>query len=341
MADQLTSDDCLADDYNGTVAIAALAGYSGQEELAGTWWSKTVGYRQFYDPAQQVFVSPSSGFVGSAEGSRYTYVWYNAMWDPAGLATLLGGYEPALGQLRGYFTSTRVDFKNENDLHTPFIATLWGDPGLTRSTLQANVPNMFQDNSPQGRSGNDDCGTMSAWLVLVQSGLYSFNPAWGWYVLTAPAFPRVEMDLGRGGKRLVITANSTNEQDVIQQVKRDGVVRAEPWLLAADICNGGQLDFTLGPGPSSWAENPSAPPLPFPLPQPVLTGFSIHGTTLSLSAINGSPGGTWALLQSTNVALPLSQWETHCTGTYDGNGSFSTNILNAATNNQQFYILTE
>jgi autotransporter-associated beta strand protein len=78
-----------------------------------------------------------------------------------------------------------------------------------------------------------------------------------------------------------------------------------------------------------------------PLPQPVLTGFSIHGTTLSLSAINGSPGGTWALLQSTNVALPLSQWETHCTGTYDGNGSFSTNILNAATNNQQFYILTE
>ncbi|MEI6074814.1 MAG: glycoside hydrolase domain-containing protein, partial [Verrucomicrobiota bacterium] len=596
MADRLANNSCLRDDYNGTVAIAALAGYSGQEELAGQWWSKTLGYRQFYDPVQKVFPG-----VGSAEGGQYTYVWYNAMWDPAGLAALLGGYEQALGQLRGYFKSTRVDFANENDLHTPFIATLWGDPGLTRSTLQTNLPKMFQDNSPYGRSGNDDCGTMSAWLVLVQSGLYSFNPACGWYVLTAPSFPRVEIDLGRGGKRLVITANSTNEQDVIQQVTRDGVVRAEPWLLAADICNGGQLDFTLGPGTSSWAKNPSTPPLPFqsgplkwngnvsgtwdttttnwsgfanryaegidvmfddsaagfvvsgsaspgsvtfnsstnayvisaaiggwcpvtklgsatvtftgvntysgptsirsgtlalgaggainntanitiaaggtldvsaipactlsaklnasgagtaggstaavikggttvslasqgvslaftpallledadhpslvisqgdlnlgaggltvtasgtlgvgdyllltnisgvisgsfsstnldgvtfaagtsgslivsgkavtlhvaasgPLPRCRLTDFSVNGTTLSLSATNGSPSGAWTLLQSTNVALPLSQWETNCIGTFDGSGNLSTNILNTATNNQQFYILQQ
>ena len=258
MANQLTSDVCLKDDYNGTFAIAALAGYSGQQGLAGQWWGKTLDYRQFYDPAQKVFPG-----VGSAEAGPYTYVWYNAMWDPDGLAMLLGGYAPALGQLKGYFTSTRVDFKNENDLHTPFIATLWGDPALTRSTLLARLPTMFQDNSPNGRSGNDDCGTMSAWLVLVQSGLYSFNPACGWYVLTAPAFSRVELDLQRGGKRLVITANSTNELDLIQQVKRDGVVRAEPWLLAADICNGGQLDYTLGPGLSSWAKTPSTPPLPF------------------------------------------------------------------------------
>ncbi len=591
MADQLTSDICLKDDYNGTVGIAALAGYLGQEELAGQWWGKTLGYRQFYDPTQKVFPG-----VSSAEQGPYTYVWYNAMWDPAGLAALLGGYEQALAQLRGYFKS-RVDFGNENDLHTPFIPTLWGDPALTRSILQTNLPKMFQDNSPQGRLGNDDCGTMSAWLVLVQSGLYSFNPACGWYVLTAPAFPKVELDLGRGGKRLVITANSTNEQDVIQQVTRDGVVRAEPWLLAADICNGGQLDFTLGPGTSSWAKNPSTPPLPFqsgPLiwngnvsgtwdttttnwsgfanryaegidvmfddsaagfvvsgsaspgsvtfnnstnayvisaaiggwcqvtklgsatvifpsvntysgptiirggtltlgaggainnttnitivaggafdvsaisaytlsaklnasgagtaagftaavikggntvslaaqgvalaftpafltgdaehpslvvtqgdldlgggdltvtsPDPVgtgdyllltnisgvitrsfsstnlsgvtfaagtsgsivmssnavtlrvastgtmprckLTGFNIDGTTISLSAINGTPGGTWTLLQSTNVALPLSQWETNCTGTFDGSGKLSTTIINATTNNQGFY----
>ena len=282
MANQFTTDFCLADDYNGTVAIVALAGYLGQKDVSEKWWNKTLGYRQFFDPARTVFLHSKQGksvaesisannsdkrkndnVVTCMEGNQTTYVYYNAMWDPEGLATLLGGHEKALGRLKTYIASGLMDYANENDLHVPFIATLWGNPELTRTTLQANIPKMFQDDSPHGRPGNDDCGTMSAWLVLVQSGLYSYNPACGWYVLTAPAFPKVEIDLGRGGKRLVITSNGTSEKDVIQQVERDGVPCVEPWLLASDICKGGQLDFKLGPGPSSWVKNPSTPPLPF------------------------------------------------------------------------------
>lgn len=300
MAPQLGSDLCLADDYNGTAAIAALAGYLGQKETADKWWGVTHGYRQFFDPERKVFLHSKQGkdvadsisannadkrnndnVVTSMEGNRNTYVWYNAMWDPEGLATLLGGREKALEHLTAYmnsdkeyfanksdgsksrvasnFISDTVDFANENDLHVPFLATLWGDHALTRKTLQANIPAMYQDDSPYGRPGNDDCGTMSAWLVLVQSGLYSFNPASGWYVLTAPAFPKVEIDLGRGGKRLVITSNSTSDQDQIQQVKRDGIACTEPWLLASDITQGGQLEFKLGTETSSWAKNPSPP----------------------------------------------------------------------------------
>jgi putative alpha-1,2-mannosidase len=293
MAPQLASDFCLADAYNGTAAIAALAGYLGQKETADKWWVKTLGYRQFFDTERKIFLHSKQGkdvaenisannadkrnndnVVTSMEGNRNTYVWYNAMWDPEGLATLLGGYEKALGCLKEYVASDRVDFANENDLHVPFIATLWGDHALTRNTLNGNIPTMFQDDSPQGRPGNDDCGTMSAWLVLVQSGLYSYNPACGWYVLTAPAFPKVEIDLGRRGKRLVITSSSTREQDVIQQVELNGVPRSEPWLLASDICKGGQIDFKLGSAPSAWAKQPSTPPLPFSFDKSVDTSVS-------------------------------------------------------------------
>ncbi len=45
------------------------------------------------------------------------------------------------------------------------------------------------------------------------------------------------------------------------------------------------------------------------------------------------------LLQSTNLALSLGQWLTNSTGSFDGGGNLSTNILNAATNSQEFYIL--
>ena len=82
-----------------------------------------------------------------------------------------------------------------------------------------------------------------------------------------------------------------------------------------------------------------SPNLSLPPPIPQITGMSLSGNWLSLAATNGTPGGSWALLQSTNLGLPLSQWQTNVTGTFDSSGNLSTNLVNTATNLQQFYIL--
>jgi|ERR1017187_4319282 hypothetical protein len=74
-------------------------------------------------------------------------------------------------------------------------------------------------------------------------------------------------------------------------------------------------------------------------PPPHITSIRLSGTSLSISATNGSTGGSWTLLQSTNLALPLSQWQTTCAGNFDGNGNLSTNIANTTTNGREFYIL--
>jgi hypothetical protein len=74
-----------------------------------------------------------------------------------------------------------------------------------------------------------------------------------------------------------------------------------------------------------------------PPPPPRISNISLTGTALSLSVTNGAAGGPWILLQSTNVALPLSQWQTNITGTFDGSGNLSTNLPNTATNLQEFY----
>jgi hypothetical protein len=77
-----------------------------------------------------------------------------------------------------------------------------------------------------------------------------------------------------------------------------------------------------------------------PMPaSPQITGISLNGTGLSLAVTNGTPGGSWALLQSADLTLPLSQWQTNTTGTFDGSGDLSTNLINTATNLQEFYIL--
>ena len=72
---------------------------------------------------------------------------------------------------------------------------------------------------------------------------------------------------------------------------------------------------------------------------PNITSIGLNGTGLSLAVTNGTPGGAWALLQSTNIALPLNQWPTNLTGTFDDSGNLSTKLLNAATNTQEFYLL--
>jgi hypothetical protein len=72
---------------------------------------------------------------------------------------------------------------------------------------------------------------------------------------------------------------------------------------------------------------------------PHITHISLSGTSLSISATNGTAGGSWTLLQTTNIALPLIQWQTNCAGSFDGGGNLSTNIVNTATNRQEFYLL--
>jgi fibronectin-binding autotransporter adhesin len=74
----------------------------------------------------------------------------------------------------------------------------------------------------------------------------------------------------------------------------------------------------------------------------VFTQVSLSGTTLTIAGTNGVAGGSYVLLGSTNVALPLSQWIPLLTNTFDGSGNFnlSTNIVNPAQP-QEFYFLSQ
>jgi hypothetical protein len=69
------------------------------------------------------------------------------------------------------------------------------------------------------------------------------------------------------------------------------------------------------------------------------TSLPVSGSSLKISATNGAAGGSWTLLQSTNLALPLNQWLTNTSGVFDSGGNLFTNIANSATNAQEFYVI--
>lgn len=75
---------------------------------------------------------------------------------------------------------------------------------------------------------------------------------------------------------------------------------------------------------------------------PRITHISVSGTTLNISGTNGTASGSFVLLGSTNVALPVAQWTPLLTNSFDGSGNFnlSTNIVNPSVP-FEFYILSQ
>lgn len=64
------------------------------------------------------------------------------------------------------------------------------------------------------------------------------------------------------------------------------------------------------------------------LPPPVIGQVNNTGTTLILSGAGGSPGGTYYVLSSTNLALPFNDWTVVTTNVFGTEGNFSfTNVL--------------
>ena len=64
----------------------------------------------------------------------------------------------------------------------------------------------------------------------------------------------------------------------------------------------------------------------------------INGQIVIAGTNNVGSGGTYHLLTTTNLLLPLSSWPVFSTGSFDGSGNFS--ITNGSeTNRQQFYIM--
>jgi fibronectin-binding autotransporter adhesin len=68
--------------------------------------------------------------------------------------------------------------------------------------------------------------------------------------------------------------------------------------------------------------------------------IALSGSDIVLNVSNGVPGGTFYVLASTNITLPLSDWTAIATNVFDANGNFlNGTIPNAVSGSQQFYIL--
>ena len=129
--------------------------------------------------------------------------------------------------------------------------TLIGQPAKTAVVLRA-AQSLFT-NAPNGVTGNDDLGTMSAWYLFSAIGLYPAMPGTGQLLLHPPRFERIAMDLG-DAKTLRIEAPGAGRGPVryIQDVAFDDAPSTHAWFDWDQVRTGGTLRYALGDAPSTW-----------------------------------------------------------------------------------------
>ena len=109
---------------------------------------------------------------------------------------------------------------------------------------------MYHD-QPDGLSGNEDVGQMSAWYVMSTLGFYQVEPAGGRYFFGSPLFDKAVVKVA-GGEFTITALNNSDENRYIQSIRLNGQPYNKAWIDHADIAKGGTLEITMGKEQTCW-----------------------------------------------------------------------------------------
>ncbi len=150
-------------------------------------------YTEGFDPVQGKNFEPVDGFH---EGCSWNYSFY-VPYDIKGLAGMMGGDDRFIEMLDRCFDEGHFDMSNEPDMGYPYYYSLIEGNGWRTQRWVRTLIREHYSAAPGGLPGNDDAGTMSAWLVFSMMGLYPTLPGSPSFTVTSPLFDKITIKLDR------------------------------------------------------------------------------------------------------------------------------------------------
>lgn len=220
--------------------------------------------------------------------------------DVKGLMNLFGGKEKFTERLDELFV---VESKTEGDAppditglvgqyahgnepshHMAYLYNYIGEGYKTQSMIRKIMSELYSAN-PDGLSGNEDCGQMSAWYVLSAMGFYPVAPGTNEYVIGSPIFTKVTINLENGKKFVINAPNSSDKNMYIQSVKKNGQEYNPAYFVHDDIINGAEFTFAMGSEPNkNWAVQVNDYPYSFTTTEQVSTPYLTMGDMMFLDS---------------------------------------------------------
>lgn len=256
--------------YLSDWTLGQLAQALGKDSDAALFQKRSLGYRQYldpetgmlrpkygdgsffeaFDPEQGKNFEPVPGFV---EGTAWQYRFY-VPHDIRGLIGELGGPDKFTRELVTCFATDNYDVANEPDITYPFLFNYV--PGQEWRSQQ-QVHDIIAEHytlEPGGIPGNDDTGTLSAWLVFSMMGIYPVCPADMDYALVTPSLEAVTIQLNPDyypGKSIYLEAPKpdTGEGTYLQSIKWNYQAIDTYFISHRDLVEGGTLLMSRGNTP--------------------------------------------------------------------------------------------
>ena len=192
------------------------------------------------------------------EGNAWQWRWY-VPYDAFGLMSLFTSEDDFITQLNTFFAeSEKIEPNilpnpfywagNEPDIFAPYLFLWTSRPDLTQQYVRAVLNQRFSD-QPRGLPGNDDYGTMSAWILWGMIGIYPLAGN-ATYMIGSPSFANVTLRRDLGDIN-VIAYNASLENVYVEKAQINGVDIPTPFITFDQIENGATLEFTMSPTPTS------------------------------------------------------------------------------------------
>lgn len=255
--------------------IAQMMKEHNRKDLYDKYMELSRNYRNYFDPETKLMrgrlsdgswitpfdpasVQRPSNYV---EGNAWQWAWFVPQ-DVEGLMELVGGQKSFEAHLDTLFTTSseltgdpnaaadvtgmigQYAHGNEPSHHIPYLYNYAGAPRKTQALVDHILRTLYH-NDPNGLSGNEDVGQMSAWYALSAMGFYSFCPGRPVYEIGRPIFDKVTIHLSNGKDFVIQAKNNSVENKYIRSMKLNGEELAKPRFSHFDLMKGGELIFEM------------------------------------------------------------------------------------------------
>ncbi len=141
---------------------------------------------------------------------------------------------------------------NEPSHHIAYLFNKVNQPWRTQYWAR-HILNTQYNTTPNGLSGNEDCGQMSAWYAFSSIGLYPMNPASGNYEIGSPIFEKTTISISKE-KTFIIEAEHVSDKNIyIQSATLNREDFNQTSISHQQITKGGILHFVMGDQPNkNW-----------------------------------------------------------------------------------------
>ncbi len=255
-----------------------MAKAMNKKEVYKEYTERAQNYKNVFDPETQFMrgrfrntwftpFDPYEVNFNYTEANAWQYSFYVPQ-DISGFTNLLGGKDKLEANLDKLFvaeykTSGRhqVDITgligqyahgNEPSHHMAYLYNFVNKPYKTQEKVHQILTQLYT-NTPNGISGNEDCGQMSAWYIFSSIGFYPVTPGSNQYIIGTPLFNKATFNL-ESGKTFTVSAENLSDTNIyIASATLNEKPYNQSYISHENLMNGGTLHFKMKDSPTDWA----------------------------------------------------------------------------------------